>query len=149
MKTVKVTSDDRDRFMRRVKKVFAATASVQGPCWLWQGRLHTAGYGLFDIHDKAMRAHRVAYELFVGPIPPGKVLDHLCRVRKCVAPHHLELVTQQENIRRGENHVAERMRTTHCPSGHPYTEENTYRDGLNRRYCRTCRRIRARQRRAA
>ncbi len=106
------------------------------------------GYGRIDTDGVTYRAHRIAYLLFIGPIPEGLVLDHKCRVRKCANPGHLEPVTQQVNILRGENHVAHRARRTHCPAGHAYDSSNTYRDGLNRRYCRECRKLRARQRRS-
>jgi hypothetical protein len=76
--------------------------------------------------------HRYIYELFSGPIPVGLVLDHLCRVRHCVNPEHLEPVTIAENVRRG---LKGRM-VTHCPKGHEYTPENTY--TYNRRECRRC-----------
>lgn len=72
-----------------------------GPCWLWSGALHN-GYGGFFADGQRWRVHRWSYEFLVGPIPEGLHLDHLCRVRHCVNPAHLEPVTNQENIRRGE-----------------------------------------------
>lgn len=80
--------------------------------------------------------HRIAYELLVGPIPDGLQLDHLCRVRNCVNPDHLEPVTGQENMRRGYFGTK-----THCPNGHAYDEANTYIFSNTRgrhRQCRTC-----------
>ncbi len=65
-------------------------------CWFWLGAL-SRGYGSL----KNARAHRVAYEMTIGPIPEGLVIDHLCRVTSCVNPDHLEAVTQAENVRRG------------------------------------------------
>lgn len=74
------------------------------PCWIWHGRRDKAGYGLFkDCAVRQGRAHRVAYELEVGPIPDGKHLDHLCRNKPCVNPLHLDVVTNAENIRRGRS----------------------------------------------
>jgi HNH endonuclease len=70
-------------------------------CWLWQGALHSAGYGFLSVGGRNQLAHRVAYRLFVGPIPDGLELDHLCRVKHCVNPAHLEPVTTAENLRRG------------------------------------------------
>ena len=71
-----------------------------GEHWLWRGRTHPmSGYGTYS----RSQAHRVAYEFCVGPIPDGLVIDHLCRIRHCVHPDHLEAVTHQENCRRGLN----------------------------------------------
>lgn len=90
-------------------------------------------------------AHRFAYEDIVGPILEGLTIDHLCRVRHCVNPAHLEPVTHLENVRRG-NGGLNQLAKTHCPKGHPYDEENTYRlpSRPSGRYCRACRRERNR-----
>lgn len=91
-----------------------------------------------------LQAHRVVYERFVGPIPEGYVLDHLCRVPGCVCPTHLEPVTQRENILRGSLPALTRARLaaiTHCPEGHRYTPANTYltqNGGYVTRSCRAC-----------
>ena len=87
--------------------------------------------------------------MLVGPIPDGLYLDHLCRVRDCVAPDHLEAVTNRENTVRGENFIARQVSTTHCPQGHLYDEANTYICGRGKRECRTCKRARAAKRRIA
>lgn len=70
------------------------------PCWIWQGACDTQGYGLTSLERRRMQAHRRYYELSVGPIPTGAELDHLCHVRACVRPDHLEPVTHAENMRR-------------------------------------------------
>ena len=82
------------RFWRFVEKTEA--------CWLWRGATNGHGYGRFALDGcaKKVSAHRYAYELARGPIPPGRVLDHVCGVRLCVNPDHLEPVTQRENLRR-------------------------------------------------
>ena len=116
-------------------------------CWLWTASLKPNGYSQFNYNGKNRSGHRVAYELAVGPIPDGLTIDHLCRVRRCVNPCHLEVVTGRENQRRG---FAAR---THCPSGHEFTVENTlYSKPRGHRFCRTCyrtyqREYRRRQRR--
>jgi hypothetical protein len=74
----------------------------------------------------------------MGAVPEGLELDHLCRVRGCVNPKHLEPVTHRENLMRGESWSAVNARKTHCPEGHPYDETNTYIDGKGRRRCREC-----------
>lgn len=96
------------------------------------------GYGQFWDGTKTVRAHRFSYELARGKIPEGLDLDHLCRNRACVRPDHLEPVTDKENVHRSPIHFATR---THCPKGHPYSEENTYVSPQGRT-CKKCQRER-------
>jgi hypothetical protein len=91
-------------------------------------------------------AHRVSYELLVGPIPQGLQLDHLCRNRRCINPAHLEPVTSRENTMRGETVAAANASRDHCPSGHPYSDSNTIALGKGGRKCRECDRTRGRAR---
>jgi hypothetical protein len=114
-----------------------------GPCWLWTASLDRKGYGKFadgkiDGKTKMVQAHRFAYDLVKGSSPEGLDLDHLCRVRHCVNPAHLEPVTRRVNLMRGQTLPARQVMFTHCPQGHPYDEENTYWYGNNRK-CRKCR----------
>lgn len=113
-------------------------------CWQWVGAQWKLGYGKFTEPGTQRRvgAHRWGYERFVGPIPDGLELDHLCRNPSCVNPSHLEPVTHLENVRRGisgEVNGGRQRSKTHCPRGHEYTAANTYyrRDG-NARNCRAC-----------
>ena len=106
-------------------------------CWPWVGRLDRHGYGQFTLGRKTMLAHRVVYQAIIGPIPVGMTLDHLCRVRRCVNPSHLEPVTKQENTLRGDGPTAQNARKTHCPAGHPYEGPNLY-INQGRRHCRLC-----------
>ncbi|AGY47176.1 HNH endonuclease [Clavibacter phage CN1A] len=112
-------------------------------CWLWEAAVGKDGYGRFREGGRGSRllaAHRVAYELEVGPIPDGLQLDHLCRTRSCVRPDHLEAVTSAENTRRGkagESAGAANRAKVRCPQDHEYTSENTY-VYRGSRYCRAC-----------
>lgn len=84
--------------------------------------------------------HRVTYQLLVGPIPEGLELDHLCEVKACCNPEHLEPVTHAENLRRCR-YSRERSASDTCTKGHVYTPENTYRYPNGARACRECRRV--------
>lgn len=118
-------STEVERFWSKVQKT--------DTCWLWTGTPTPAGYGKFGARRTMVLVHRYAYELLVGPIPEGLELDHLCFVKLCVNPAHLEPVTGAENTRR---YWASR---TACRNGHPYSTENTYwYRGV--RECRVCQR---------
>lgn len=105
-----------------------------GGCWLWKGYVAKDGYTRFKVNRQSIPAHRFSYELARGPIPDGLELDHLCRIRHCVNPEHLEAVTHQENQRRGLRGEL----LTHCPRNHEYTAENTYYPPRGVRVCRMC-----------
>ena len=135
---------------------FWAKVAKSDDCWPWLGSIMASGYGQFHIRLEVNRwsatvAHRVAYEISIGPIPSGLVLDHLCRVRHCVRPDHLEPTTDAVNILRGTGWAARHARKTHCPAGHPYDQRNTHVDKKGMRHCRACSAIRqaARRRRLA
>ena len=126
-----------ERFWSRVNK----TAT----CWLWLAARQSQGYGVLRINcvrgsqGVLVYAHRVSYELTKGKIPDGLELDHLCRVRHCVNPDHLEAVSGDENIRRGISLAAINARKTHCKLGHPLSGDNLYLrpDGMGRQ-CLVC-----------
>lgn len=115
-------------------------------CWVWTA-WKDDGYGRIDVDGRGVMAHRWSYQALVGPIPEGMQLDHLCRVRSCVNPDHLELVTSAENTRRGFSVSRANRAKTHCPSGHVYDEVNTYIDRRGKRYCRKCQNKRRSERR--
>ncbi len=116
-------------------------------CWLWGGPSNGHGYGSFFYKGRLTGAHRYSHETFIGPIPNGYDVDHLCRVRCCVNPAHLEAVTRRENILRGVSKVAQRASQTHCKNGHPFSLDNTSITRRGSRVCKTCRAAYARKNR--
>jgi hypothetical protein len=109
-------------------------------CWRWTAHINRDGYGVYAGDDRRVNhAHRFAYVDANGPIPKGLVIDHLCRVRECVNPDHLEPVTDRENVRRGMAPAGINARKTHCIHGHPFDEANTY-WWKGHRGCRACNR---------
>jgi len=107
-------------------------------CWLWIGATTAKGYGSFWANGKSCKAHRWSYRWKFGPIPKGLQIDHLCRVRSCVNPQHLEPVTNAENIKRGETGKHSRAAQTHCIYGHPLSGLNLYVTKQGYRQCRAC-----------
>ncbi|WP_104128075.1 HNH endonuclease signature motif containing protein [Cryobacterium sp. Y57] len=111
-------------------------------CWLWNASVDKFGYGRFTIRrGKVQRAYRYSYEQLVGPIPAGLQIDHLCRVRACVNPAHLEAVSQRVNVLRGNSPGAVAFRTNTCARGHSLTDAYLAHrsDGTISRRCRPCR----------
>lgn len=120
-------------------------------CWLWKPLGSVNGYGQFTCNGKTRLAHRTSYELAKGEIPAGLTIDHLCRVRNCVNPAHLEAVTRAENLRRAkswENGASFQREKTHCPYGHPYSGENLRICKDGKRACRACERRHSAEHRA-
>jgi hypothetical protein len=109
-------------------------------CWEWTAAKQK-GYGTISVGTRpgggsiVARAHRLVYEMAIGPIPSGLEPDHLCRNRACVNPWHLEPVTHLVNVQRGPN---PRSLQTHCKHGHEFTPDNTICRAKNRRGCRAC-----------
>ena len=113
---------------------FLAKVAFTEECWLWLGKPKESGYGRFHFAGRTEYAHRASYRLFVGPIPAGLTLDHLCRTPLCVNPDHLEAVTMRENLLRGTGPSAANARKERCKHGHPFTHVNS----RGERVCRTC-----------
>jgi hypothetical protein len=119
-------------------------------CHLWRAATDSDGYGKFRMPNGQVKgAHIIAWETAnLRPVPEGWHVDHLCRIRRCCNPDHLEAVEHSENTMRGEGFTAKNAAKTHCPHGHEYTPENT-RWHHNSRECIACIRQRDRERRQA
>lgn len=124
------------RFLAKIRKTET--------CWQWTAATQSRGYGCFGLEGRVVLAHRVAYELFIGPIPEGLTIDHTCRNKLCVRPDHLQAITNALNNRR--RGLAARS-TPNYPCGHPRDEGNTLVKTRGGRECRTCDRNRTRSRR--
>jgi hypothetical protein len=130
-----MTSNELERFWPKVRV-------TPFGCWVWTAYRNSGGYGQFSVDGTGKRAHRVAYEHFVGSIPEGLQIDHICRRRECVNPAHMEPVTNRENSLRGVSFSAKNARKTHCKHGHEFSKANTmiFRrkpSGIHR-MCRVC-----------
>lgn len=107
-------------------------------CWMWTAYCTKEGYGRFaPMHGLTVFAHRWSYQQFVEPIFEGYVVDHLCRVRACCNPTHLEQITPGENVRRGHEY-RQLMRGDFCKHNHFLPLVGVGADG----YCKQCRRDR-------
>lgn len=121
------------------------TMIPESGCWLWLGGCTNWGYGYLYIASKQVAAHRFSYKYYTGEIPVHLVIDHLCRVRCCVNPTHLRLVTTAENILCSISPPARNKQQISCKYGHHFDETNTYRR-KGHRICRQCRNRMARER---
>ena len=136
-----------ERLVERALLRVAARTTFTDSCWIWRGTRNHKGYPHLKVGRIDVRVHRWLYGIAIGPVGDDLTMDHLCRVRACINPDHLEPVTNRENVLRGVGPTAQNARKTMCSHGHPYTPENTgYQDspGHAGRYCITCRRTRSR-----
>jgi hypothetical protein len=128
-----VPMSEEQRFWSKVEK--------SESCWTWTASQTRGGYGQFYKDGGIpILAHRWSYQSVNGPIPDGLVMDHLCRVRNCVRPDHLEATTQRINILRGNGLAAQQAEQTHCKRGHSLEDAHIL--SRNRRDCRKCRKMR-------
>ena len=107
-------------------------------CWIWKRWKNAFGYGYTSVRRVTRLAHRLSYEVFVGPIPEGMTLDHLCKKTSCCNPAHLEPVSMALNLRRRSPDP------DRCPAGHEYAGKNLWQKG-NHRLCKACARERNRR----
>lgn len=152
MPRIYVTTPPAQRFWKHVDKngpVPPLHPSL-GNCWLWTGSLDPQGYGHFWDgrrtavgNPKPIYAHRFAFD---GVIPPNMEVNHLCEVRACCRPSHLDLATRMANARYGNSKIAKKAAQTHCIHGHPFNEANTCIDPNGTRHCRQCSRDRSAKR---
>jgi hypothetical protein len=145
---VALTYEQLERFWSKVDKTET--------CWLWTGWLKHNGYGMFDLgvidgKKIKLQAHRVSYEVFVGPLIDGMTIDHIkevCSSRTCVRPDHLRQITRGANVLAGDTIAARNKAKTHCDRGHEFTPENIYVPPKKprSRYCRACMKVRSESR---
>lgn len=127
-----------DRILERT------AADPDSGCWIWQGAVNAGGYGRVSVGSRAEGTlrqefiHRAVYEALVAPIPEGLHIDHLCRVRHCVNPEHMDPVPKAVNTLRGEAPAARNARKTHCDNDHPLEGDNLRVTRAGHRQCRTC-----------
>lgn len=120
-----------------------------GPCWLWKSQLNEYGYAYFYFNGRPRRAHIWAYVHYKGEYDRSLDLDHLCHIRRCVNPGHMEPVTTRENLMRSNTIQARNARKTHCLRGHLFDAANTYLNNGRYRRCRKCDALRYHLRRMA
>lgn len=138
-----IINDAKNRAERFIERI------PMSGCWLWTGAVHKQhGYGRFSFMGKARNAHRVLFELYKGKPNDEMDIDHLCRVRSCVNPYHLEQVTRSINATRGlagkrpnpkaaENAKNYFYKQTKCKNGHDRTDANIYMY-RGHRLCKLC-----------
>jgi hypothetical protein len=135
------------------ERVFTYVDAAGSCCWEWTGTKDEKGYGVIGRGGRGtgtMPAHCAVWELLVGPIPKGMHYDHLCRNHGCVNPDHGEIVTPEENKRRGYGIAVLYAKRGTCGSGHPLDGRLGARGGRETcRYCKTCARNKAAVRSAA
>lgn len=126
--------------MEQHQKFLAKINKIKGGCWEWLGGKSTKGYGVFYHNGKTVRPYRYSYEHYVGPIPAGLTIDHLCDNPPCVNPKHLKPATMKENVLRSSGLTAINARKTDCKRGHPLSGRNLVLRKRGRAVERRCRR---------
>ena len=112
-------------------------------CWIWLGPLTHDGYARVSVNGRKVGLHRFMFQKYVGHIPMGMQLDHVCNISCCVNPSHLRICTCKENVLRGNTISGNNFRKDVCKRGHPFDENNTYRMKGGGRACKACGRIKS------
>ena len=137
------TDRERARFLAKTDR------SDPDGCWPWLGYVRQNGYGGVRLRKRHHNAHRAGYMLFVGPIPDGFQVDHLCKNTRCVRPDHMEAVPPRVNNMRSNSPTARNARKSHCKRGHPLTPGNLINLSNGDRQCAACNRLRVKRCREA
>ncbi len=124
--------------MSVARRLLSGVTLSSSGCWLWNKSTDGRYYGKIKVNGKMEYVHRVSYSTFVGDIPKGLEIDHLCKVKLCLNPRHLEAVTHSENLLRAD------LKTAVCKRGHERSQDNMRR---SRRACRICENMMQRRRR--
>ena len=134
-------------FKRKLIYIECPTVGMRGPCWILHTRPNGHGYGQIGVNGKKWEAHRFCWNALRGAVPIGMTIDHLCSVKRCCNPDHLQVVTQRVNNLRSDGAAGVNARKTHCPRGHVLAGRNIYRrpDRPQWRDCLICRRASALQ----
>ena len=128
-----------ERYSYIVGKIKYVKNSLGTPCWITLYKPNKSGYCSFSVNNRPISIHVYSYIYFKGAIPSGLELDHLCRVRNCCNPDHLEAVTRKENFLRSTSPIALAIKENKCIHGHSL--EDAYIRTNGNRTCRTCRKI--------
>lgn len=134
-----MSSKNRNTHEKILAKIAVSDQGYESPCWLWTGALTGNKYSRIVINYKSLYGHRYFYTYYKGPVPEGLVIDHLCKIRHCCNPDHLEAVSQKENVARGllrETNLQRHAERTHCKHGHVFDRRTT-----KQRYCSICARV--------
>jgi hypothetical protein len=146
-------ANSHDRDLKYARGLLTRVLVDESGCWLWAGSMTPNGYGKFYMGGRSKSgyrqpegSHRASYRLFVGPIPDGLELDHLCKTTRCANPLHLEAVDHRTNLMRSTGMAARYAAQTHCKRGHLKCPENTYYRNGKPQGCRICQAIREKAR---
>ena len=131
-----------------IPRLLAKIEQLPSGCWQWKASKYPAGYGQMWNGSRVEQAHRISFREFVGDIPDGCEIDHICRNRSCVNPEHLRAVTHRENMRASDSVMGLNAKKTHCKRGHPLSGENLRVEQSGARQCRECLRMHARNARS-